>query len=400
MEHSVVFSNTISQLVAKLVSSFTSFVIALMVASFFGPKGFGEFTLVITYVSLFYLISDFGLNAVFLHQKNHEKHAQDLFILRIVISSVLFLISIFISLFFTSNKDYWNFQMGVFIFSLTIYTQTMITTASAIFQRKLRYDLLAKATILGSLITVISAIFLIRYNSLSYLFFSFVLGGIASSFLSLLFLNSQFSFRKISFPFMKKLFVESFPLALMLFFNMIYFRADIFILSFLRPQEDVGVYAYAYKFFDFFLTLPLFLSNSLYPFLLEDYKKNKKISLGTKKYFIIGFFLSLFITIIGWFIAPFISFIRPDFKDSIWVFRILMLSFPIFSLTSFVQWNLIAKKEQKYLLVVYVISAAFNILFNFLLIPIFGLIAAAVATGVSELIVLIALFGKISKKAV
>jgi len=145
----------------------------------------------------------------------------------------------------------------------------------------------------------------------------------------------------------------------------------------------------AYKFFDFLIALPLFLSNAVYPFLIKE-KSNRQLFFGaTGKYFLVFLLFSVVVMIPFWFISPLFTLVKADFAASIFPFRILLLSLPFFFTTSLLQWALITLGEQKYLMLVYFFCTLINIILNIIFIPQFSYIASATITLISEGIVFV-----------
>ncbi|HLB60886.1 MAG TPA: hypothetical protein VJL83_04760, partial [Patescibacteria group bacterium] len=56
--------NTLVQLIGKFVTAGITFLITLVIARTYGVVGYGDFTKMTAYASLFYLLVDFGMNAV------------------------------------------------------------------------------------------------------------------------------------------------------------------------------------------------------------------------------------------------------------------------------------------------------------------------------------------------
>jgi O-antigen/teichoic acid export membrane protein len=248
--------------------------------------------------------------------------------------------------------------------------------------------------ILGGSFNLFLILMLIFFaKPLSFVILSFTISSILTAIVSLILAREKISTFDISYS--KKLFISSIPLGLMLVFNLIYFRIDILLLSALKPNVDIGIYSIAYKFFDFFVAIPLFLSNSLYPKMLENI--NNKIGfLGIfKNYFRIYLLISFLIIIPVWFLSAMFGLIGPEFAKADIPFRILILSLPIFFITSLVQWILIAKGKLKFLLYAYLLSAVLNIILNAIFIPQFSYIASAVITLVSEAFILMLLLFKV-----
>lgn len=396
MFHKLIFKNTFYQIINRFITSAIGFLITILIAKYFGVLGYGEFTKVITFAGIFYLVADFGLNAIYLQKEESENNFSNLLFLRFFIS-ILLIIFINIVTFFLPFNNSLNLgfsesvKIGIAIFSLTILTQAIQFCSAAVFQKKLKFDLLIKSGAAGSLITVLLVGISIFFSFPFYfIFIAFVIGGIVSSFLSLYLTFKKITF-SLNFPFMKNLLLESMPLGFMLIFNLIYFRIDILLLSFFKTTADVGIYGFSYKFFDFLVALPLFLSNSIYPLLISWQKNHRTLMKFSKNYFFVFLFASLFLVIIFWFIAPLISLVRQDFFPSILPLRVLLLSLPFFFLTSFMQWILISQGKQKILMAIYLFAAIINILLNVIYIPKYSYIASAIITGVSEATVFVLL---------
>lgn len=94
--------NTFWQIVARGISALTTFIITIIIGRRFGSVGLGDFVKITTYLAFFYLISDFGLNAVYLQKYISGKEDvsdgtwKSLFFLRVLMSTFLMLFAIVI----------------------------------------------------------------------------------------------------------------------------------------------------------------------------------------------------------------------------------------------------------------------------------------------------------------
>ena len=383
------------------MTSFIGFLITIIIARKFGVLGYGDFTKVTSYIALSYLVLDFGLNAFFLQYE--KPRFKSLFYLRILISLIVFVVINLIALILPYNSALGtgfseSVRTGIFIFSFSVFAQSIILSTTAIFQKSINYFRYMIGVVIGSLVNLVLVLLFAFLNfSIFFILFAFVI----SSFTSALFLIKfgkepiwPFSFDK---AFAKEILTKSLPIGLMLIFNLVYFRADMFLLSLLAPTKDVGIYGLSYKFFDFLIALPLFLSNAIYPFLLKAKKEGKGFSHLTRNYFFVFLASSLIVIIPFWFISPLFILIKTDFANCIIPFRILLLSLPFFFTTSFLQWVLITLEKQKYLMYVYLFSVILNIVLNIIFIPQFSYLASATITLISEGLVFVFLIGKVFK---
>lgn len=393
--HKDIFKNTSFQVVSRVVTTIIGFLITIIIARHFGAYDFGEFSKITSYIAMFYLFVDFGLNAIFL---KNPKSFSSLFYLRIILSILVLVFANIIAFVLPYNSNFDTgfspfVRMGIFIFSFTIFSQAIIYSASSIFQKNLKYHLLMYSQIIGEIISLFIIVLLIFFaKSLPLIIFAFVISNFITAALSI-FLTKE-NINEFDSSYSKQMIISSAPLGLMLIFNLIYFRIDILILSFFKSNQDVGLYSIAYRFFDFFIAIPLFLSNSLYPKLIENLKSSTIFTKIANRYLLVYLILSIVIVIPVWFLSPMFKLVGDSYSLASIPFRILILSLPVFFLTSFVQWVLISLNQQKFLLIIYFVAALLNIILNLIFIPQYSYFASAWITGGCELFVLIALLLK------
>ncbi len=396
--------NTFVQVLGKVVSAGITLVITVFIARAYGVVGYGDFTKVTTYIALFYLVADFGFNAVVLKYitlkpKEENFYFQNLLALRFLFALLLTVAAVLLAVVLPYNPvSRLGFtplvKVGIFILSFSILTQAVFTTINLIFQRELRYDKSVVASIVGSVVNLLVLVLLIYYHvPLLLALLSFVIGSAFMAGLGLylvgVFKRLRFE-TTIDFYLWKKIFKETWPLGITLVFNLIYFRADTFILTYFRSTQEVGIYGLAYKFFEFPLTIPVFFMNGVYPILLKELRSRNNELRIIKKSFIFLLFSSLVFILASLLVSPLLAWIKTDFAYAIIPFRILSLSLPLFFLSPLFMWVLIAHGKLKLLSIFYGFSMVVNIVLNLIFIPGYGYMAAAVITGVSEFMVLLA----------
>ncbi len=402
--------NTTAQIAGKLISAGATLLGSLLIARRFGVIAYGDFTKVITFIAPFYLVADFGLNAIFLQKQSLRTGKKidtsddwsTLVTLRIAGSVLLLFIALGVLSFLPqgNNQGYTPLvRLGIILFVPTILFQSLLTTANALFQKHLRYDLSAVATSIGvSLGTLFVWIVTIVFSDALGVIASIGALGIGSFIAMTLayMLSRRFASRIVFQSFSKHIlpfFVDAFPLGLTLLFNLVYFRIDSFILTLTRSTQEVGIYGLAYKFFEFPLAIPTFFMNAAYPLLLQTVQKNNDHTHHRLPALVIQsgrilFVSSLLAVLFFWFLSPFVSWVRPEFQASVAPLRVLSLGLPFFFLTSVTMWTLVAYKKQAMLLGIYGVSMLGNILANIIFIPTYGYMAAAWITVISELCVL------------
>lgn len=394
--------NTVSQLVGKIVGSGAMLLVSILIAREFGSEGFGDFTKITTFVAFFYLLVDFGLNAIYLQRKSDWAV---LFGIR-VIGGILFMFLAITMLSFLPQGEHQGYtgivRLGIILFSPTILIQGLIVSANAIFQKHLRYDLATLALTAGNIVTVFlvwGAVFGLssRVGVLGATT-SLLLGLCVTAVVSLILVRHIEGPIHLSFDRRagKALFMAALPLGITLLFNQVYFRVDSFVLALTRSTAEVGLYGLAYKMFELPLVIPTFFMNSVYPLLLVQQmiqdvgRRTYETKTLLKKSFVVLSLTSVVLSLALWFAAPLLISIRPEFAESVPLLRVLTLGLPFFFLSSLSMWTLIALGKQIVLVGIYGSLMITTIVSDILVIPKFGATGAAWITVGSEALVLIA----------
>ncbi len=402
-----VIYNTSSQIVGKVLTASTSLIVTLLIARVLGLNAYGEFTKIFVYVAYFYTFCDFGLNALFIKlstKENLQKNYSTLIGLRILLGVGLALLAMCLTLVLPYNSAT-NIgfddlvKKGILIAAFTIITQSLFTTANAMFQRNLRYDFSAIAAAAGSLTTLLVVLLSITLN-LPFLLYvaAYVFGGSVATLVAFFIIYKKFLIKiKSEFDFgeFKKMMYAAFPIGVALILNLIYFRIDVFILSATRSTQEVGLYGLAYQFFEAALSIPIFFSNALYPLLsslkaqsVTQYRKQ------ANKWALLLILFSLGLTLALIVVSLFIPFVfnNPEYEGAKQALQILSLGIPFFFISALLWHMMIIENKQKFLSLIYAIGAAFNLTANIIFIPTNGYIAASYITVASEALITILLF--------
>lgn len=399
-----VLVNTLAQLVAKGFTAATTLTVTLFVSRFLGPSGFGDFTKVFVFVGYFYTFADFGFNSIYVKKassNNQKELFNSLLAMRFILAAILSLAAIIIGQILPYNeieKTGFNptVKAAIIIASVTIITQALFITANAFFQKHLKYHLSTISAGLGSLMILIWAI-LVSKTGPSIVSYSagYVLGGVVSTtvaFTIILFLTKKAIFPNFSKSQLLSLFKESFPIGLALITNLVYFRNDVLILSNTRQSSEVGLYGLAYLFFENSLTLPIFLSNAIFPVLVNNFKDNFTIfKKNLTFYFKLFALLSIVVSIILYLAAYLIPLYDPRFTGSKEALQILSLGVPFFFISALLWHLVIIYGKQIHLIYIYASGALLNLVLNLIFIPKNGYLAAAATTIISEGFILILL---------
>ncbi len=388
--------NTVAQLVGKAATTITTLLLTVLITRRFGPSGYGDFTVMMAYAALFYIVADFGLNAIALRdfaadESKIVRYFKNLVGLRLVMSLMLFAIGAAALVFF----PYSHFvKVGILISLLTIFTQALYTTGNAIFQTKLRYDLSVLAAILGSVVILgLSFTAVTKGFGLLPIVGSYVVGGLVMVGVSLVFVRRLTRVVGVAkdLKLWRYLFLAALPLGITTIFTVVLQKADAILLSVLQGSEAVGLYGASYKIFEFALVFPTFFVNSVYPIMVRHYKDGQERLMKTVK--LSGVFLfavSVIGSVVGFVLAPWMIRVvaGPEFFESVRALQLLLLGLPIFYLSALFLWLMITLGKQRQIPFVYAFGALVNVVLNLIFIPRYSFYSSAVITWSSELLIL------------
>lgn len=402
----IIAGNVAAQLLGKLVTSLTTLLVTILITRNFGPSGYGELTIMLTYPALFYLMADFGLNIIFIRDYSQQENLKDNFSnllgLRLVWSWLLVGLAGLILVFLPYSG---GIKLGAAIGLLTIVAQAVYTSANAIFQTRLRY-IYSTVAVFGAGLTILAGVLyftLFKKWGLWTVSGAYALGGGVLVFLALMGVRrllGKFTI-KLQIAMVRPLVWASLPLGLAAIFSVIEGKVDHFLLSLLKPAASLGYYGVAYKIFEVVLVLPTFFMNAAYPILVkslvanrEDFARARRLSLLT---LVAGGFVTAFV---GYLMAP--TLIRMvagrDFGPSVRALSLLFAGLPIFFVTSFFFYEIILYRRQFSLAIIYFLGAIFNIALNLVFIPRYDFYAAAIITGATEALILVLLLLALRKK--
>ncbi len=400
-------ANTIYQLVGKLTSLLITVGATIIITHSYGRELFGQFSLMQTWPALFFVIVDFGINAIATRELSKDwtlasKYFGNILLIRVLMSLVIIGLLMVSLIFFPYNA---SLKLGIVLSLALVLTQSLYTTTNIIFQVKLRYDLSTIGYVVGyALILVLVAVCAYLRLDIKWLSFSYVVGGALTFLVNLRFIKKLGISVSLRFDrdVWRYLIVSSLPLGLMFIFSQINFKSDSILLSVMNlpvsqgfsNDDAVALYALPYKIFEVSLVLPTFFMNSVYPVMVRHLQESKEKLLKTLFSSIKALsLLAIAVSLIGYFFSPLaIKLLGGEgFEASIPVLRILLVGLILYNLTQPLSWILVTLGYQRYLPGIYLVSAIFNVVANLIFIPKYSFYSSAVITHASEFLVLMML---------
>lgn len=394
------------QVFVKLVSFFYT----IFLANALGVSNFGLLSAVLAYLMLASAMADFGFNRFLIREiaKDHLKTAELIFNIgsaRLIFSLLIIILLVLVLL--LSDRDP-NRVLLVVVVLLSLVPQALAQTLEGFFTALKKLQYVAIANTVTSLMIYIFSITLIKSGWSVWGPVTAVIFGQTFIFLLYFFLlKFRFSFKLIvtkKLIFLKEALRGSLPYGLLAVMGLLYFRIDTLFLSYLRGNFETGIYSAGYKFLEAIIFVPNALSTALFPVMSGLHEKVGELrKLYLKSVFLMGAFGVLLLTAYLLILPTVIRLFLPSYIPAIEVVKVLAFSIPfIFIYMPASQTLLSTDKYLKPIMIVSVLNLSFNIIWNILLIPHYGYIAAAwvtVASDVFSFLVLTIFIERIFKDA-
>lgn len=184
----------------------------------------------------------------------------------------------------------------------------------------------------------------------------------------------------------KEALAESWPLLLSGLSIMVYMRIDQIMLGYMRGSVDVGLYAAAVRISEVWYFIPVFLAQSSFPVIVRSKEENKGIYRRRLQNLfsfscVFSYFMILPLMLFSHFIV--VALFGPAYAASGKVVAMHVWAGLFVSLGVVQSSWLVSEGLTKLSLYRTVLGAVVNVILNLLLIPLFGIMGAAVATVAS-----------------
>lgn len=368
----------------KIISMF----LIIYMARYLGAIGYGKYSFVFAFISFFGIITDLGINTIITRDIAKDKshtgkligNASSMKLILSVISMVLAIILIRVMNYPEDTKNY------VDVLALTLAFGAFGGLYSSIFQSNLKMEY---GVIAGLVDRILSAALIIGIifskGTLLQIIVAITLSKLVSLFISY-FYSRKLIIQKLEFdfPVWKYLLKESWPLAFSSVFIVIYTRIDQIMLTEMIGYEAVGYYSAAVNLIESLGMIPVAFMISIFPFLAESFGKEEHL----KIYEISFKYMNILIIPIAFgttlLAEPIILlFYGYNFLPSVPAIQVLIWS-EIFIFNALVYtYVLVSTGAQKIILAFEAISVLINIFLNLLLIPVYGIVGAGIATVIA-----------------
>lgn len=384
--------NTIVQIIGKIISTILGLVAVAIMARYLKAAGFGQYTTIITFLSFFGIMADFGLTLITSQMISRPGNNQvvllnNLFSLRLI-SAVIFLGLAPLAIFFFPYEPI--IKLGVAITSLSFFFIALNQILVGFFQKNLTMTVVSAAEVVSRAI-LLGGIIITAYLNLGLL--SIMVATVISSAVSFV-MHYWFSRRFIKISWQvdlnvwREIIKKSWPLGVTIVFNLIYLRADILILSLLKSLSDVGIYGATYKVIDVLTTLPFMFAGLVLPILTSAWASRNfdKFNRVLQRSFDAMIMLAVPLIIGAQLTAgPLIILVAGEnFQPAGAVLKILILAIGFIFVGCLLAHAVIALDKQKNLIGAYIFTAITSLTGYLIFIPPYSYYGAAWVTVYSE----------------
>ncbi len=388
------FSNTAWLFAEKVFRVVVGLFVGVWVARYLGPEKYGLLSYARSFVALFGAIAALGLDSIVVRELVKDESKRDVllgtsFALKLV-GAIVALFVIWIATRFTNNDSFAN--LLIFIVACSLVFQSF-NVVDLYFQSRVlsKYAVLANATafFFSSVAKVILLLLkapLIAFAIVA-VFDTFVL---AVGYLYVYVLNGLSILNwKFDFDVAKSLLKDSWPLVFSGLVVSIYMRIDQVMIKNMLSDWAVGQYAAAVRLSEAWYFVPVVVCTSLFPAVVSAKQKNVRLYYDRMQRLynlmvVISVVVSLFFSIFGTRIILLLFGASYVFASKVLLVHVWTTVF-VFIGVAYSRWLVVENYTRKNMYRTS-IGALTNVILNLILIRLWGIVGAAVATLASQVV--------------
>ena len=381
------FSNSAWLMGEKVLRIFSELFIGIYIARILGPEKFGIYSYVIALITFLYTISKLGMDNIIIRNTVNEPSKgvtliSTSFFIRLISSSLLITLLV-LGISFIPGIDNSKY---IILTSLVVIFQSF-DVISLFFHAKVKGKIISICLTLQLVISsILKVIAIVKDPQLHWFLIIYFFEKLILSifyFCAFYKYHGNHIFKKFNFVTAQNILTKSWPLLLSGIAIVVYMRLDQIMIKSMLGDSKVGIYSAGIKIAESWFFIPMILTSSVFPAILNAKKRSIELYKNRlQSLYDFLFLLSFSIAVIFSFFSE--EIIMLFFGDD-YIGSSKILSLSIWS-GIFVSWGIargkwmLAEDLQRYS-PIYVISGALvNVILNLILIPIYGIIGASVAT--------------------
>ncbi len=392
--------------ISTIVGRFLGFILVPFYTNVFSPEEFGIQSYIYAFLAFANIVYIYGMDAAFMKfatvdEKDKNKVFSTGYIFVTITTLAFSVILVLVHKWIANETDLTNYS-HIFLYVIGILfldTATLIPFSELRLERKAGKFALIK--ILNILINVgLNFILILKYKM-----------GIEAIFISNL-IASAFSFVVLAPDIFKTLefTIDKFYLKKMLYFGITYLPAsvasmivqvvDVPIIRELTDESTLGIYRANYKLGIFMMLFVSMFHYAWQPFFLTNAKEENAKKIFSKVLSLFLIFTSFMWIILSLFIDDIASFqiyherslIGKEYLVGIYIVPIILLAYIFHGLYINFIAGIYLEEKTKYLPAITGLGALLNIISNFILVPVIGILGGAISTLLSYVVMSIGIF--------
>lgn len=389
--------NTAIQVMGKAITISLALIGFGLMARYLGQVGFGQFATVYAFLAIFGILIDLGLQMTTTQlisdpAENESQILSNALTIRLVASVIFLGLAPLVGLLLPYPAIV---KVGIGLAAVGFVFASLTSTLTSLFQKHL---IIYKTVIAETLAKVIfvGVIGMAVYFDLG---LKWIIAGVVLDslivFAVLFYFASTQVLLKPSFNFdvWKKILKKAWPIALTIALNLIYFKGDIFIMSLLRTQAEVGLYGAPYRILEVLINITYLFLGLILPLLvtavaIKNFVQLKKIIQTSFDFLII---LTIPMIVGGYFLADEVMVLMAgsNFAISGEIIKILLLATGAIFIAGLFGYVVVALNKQKEMIKFYAVNAVLSLVGYWYFISKYSFWGAAWMTVVTEIFILV-----------
>ncbi|MFA6215986.1 MAG: oligosaccharide flippase family protein, partial [Patescibacteria group bacterium] len=335
-----------------------------------GQEGIGYYSTIYAFLAIFGILIDLGLQMTTTQlisdpQENESQILSNALTIRLIASLAFLSLAPIIAFFFPYPIVV---KIGMIITVIGFVSAALTSTLTSFFQKNLNLAKVVAAEVTAKIVYLLLTIVVIRFNFGLYgILFAAAADSLIIFLLLVAFASKQINLKpSFDFTVWQKILKKTWPLALTIALNLIYFKGDIFIMSLIRPQTEVGLYGAPYKILEVLINIDYLFLGLILPLLataiaIKSFDKLKIIIQSTFDFLII---LTIPLIAGGCFLGEplMVLMAGPDFAISGQIIKILLIATGIIFISGLFGYVVVALNQQKRMIKFYAINAVISVI--------------------------------------
>ena len=400
-----IVKNTAALFAAQFAVAILSLALSIVIARSLGDTVFGKYSFALAFTSIFAVFSELGYNTLLIRDVARDKSQASKYLSNVLLMRAFLFPVIFTSIVIVVNVLGYPADTKNVVYLFGVYL--LIMSFSDVFKvtfrvfEKMEYE--ASITIFTAMMRLsLGLLVLFMGYGLIELALVFILSGILDLLFCFVVCTRRFVKPNMEpdFGFWKSTMKVALPIGMLSIFGLIYTSIDTVMLSMMKGDAVVGWYNAAYNLVLGFKPIPHLFMNALFP-LMAGYHASSTDLLkivyekSFKYLFIMGLPIAVGITLLA---DRFILlFYGQQFHHSIPALQILSWDVLLFFSYFCMAFVLVSLNKQNRMAAIAGCAALVNVILNLVLIPSFSYVGAAIATIITETLLIALFFSIISK---